>query len=146
MSDKQQIITSQPGTNHGEYEKLESGPVVTAPTSQAYTKFGIDTVLLATSVDGNRDWTSGLFECTRDIKNCLCVVFCTPCVMCQLSPRIGECLCMPLFVPGAALTMRTRLRTLGGVQGSICNDCIVVSLCGYCALCQMKREMDVMGL
>ncbi|XP_053374602.1 cornifelin homolog A-like [Mercenaria mercenaria] len=147
MSDKEPI-TSQPSKNKADYEKLESGQgsVVASPSSQSYSKFGMDTILVTTSIDGNRDWTSSLFDCMQDKLNCLFVVFCSPCVTCQLGTRIGECLFMPLFVPGAILTMRTRLRTLGGIQGSICNDCLMSSLCGPCALCQMKREMDVMGL
>ena len=31
-------------------------------------------------------------------------------------------------------------------QGSICNDCLVMSFCGQCAVCQMARELDNMGL
>ncbi|XP_060593593.1 cornifelin homolog A-like [Ruditapes philippinarum] len=147
MSDKEPI-TSQPGLKKGEYERLESEQttVTSQPTSPHYSKFGMDTVLLTTSVDGNRDWTSGLFDCMQDKMNCALVCFCAPCVQCHLGTRIGECLCMPLFVQGALLTMRTRLRTLGGIQGSICNDCLVTALCGPCALCQMKRELDVMGV
>lgn len=71
MSDKQPIITSQPGSKQGEYEKLESSyqPTETA-TGEAYANFGVETALLTTSVGGKRTWTSGLFDCMQDTKNC----------------------------------------------------------------------------
>ena len=31
-------------------------------------------------------------------------------------------------------------------QGSICTDCLTMSFCGLCAICQMQRELDAMGL
>ncbi len=32
------------------------------------------------------------------------------------------------------------------IQGSMCNDCIVVCCCTSCALCQMVREMNFRGV
>lgn len=94
---------------------------------------------------GNRDWNTGVLSCTQDCKNC-CLVFCCPlCCASKISKRIGEHCCVPCFVPGAIITMRTKIRLMLGIRGSICNDCIVTSCCGLCVLCQMIRELDSAG-
>lgn len=98
------------------------------------------------TIDGHRDWTSGVFDCFSDFKSCLMTWLCLPCTMCNIASRTGECACMPFFVPGAMIALRARIRTLGGITGSIFNDCLVMSFCGQCATCQMARELDAMGL
>lgn len=98
------------------------------------------------SVHGVRDWSSGLFSCCEDcmanIKTCCCI----ECVLCELSIRTGECCLMPWFVPGGIITLRTSIRRLGGISGSICKDYIAISCCPAFAICQMLRELDDMGL
>ena len=42
--------------------------------------------------------------------------FCLPCMVCNLSSRTGDCACMPLCVPGGNIAIRSRVRTLGGIQ------------------------------
>jgi len=135
MSEKQPIIGS------------EHQPVVTAVTIQPpVPEFGSVQGKLVCSLEGHRDWSSGLCECTNDPTNCLMTLFCYPCVMCQMSSRMGEMFCMPCFVPAAGIPMRARLRTVGGIQGTICNDCVMVSCCPHLVTCQMKRELDEMRL
>ncbi|XP_060583712.1 cornifelin homolog [Ruditapes philippinarum] len=102
--------------------------------------------MLVGSVEGHRDWDSGLFSCCTDCKSLLMTYCCLPCAICNISNRVGECSCMPWFVPGALVALRARIRTLGGIQGSICTDCMTMSFCGLCAICQMQRELDAMGL
>ncbi|EDO42647.1 predicted protein [Nematostella vectensis] len=98
------------------------------------------------TIGQQRDWSSGLFECTKDIGGCL-VTFLCPCVtLCQISQRMGEglaygCCCADI----AAFTLRAKLRTEQNIQGSLCNDAIHVSCCMHCALCQMSRELDHVG-
>jgi Cys-rich protein (TIGR01571 family) len=41
--------------------------------------------------------------------------------------------------------MRTKIRLMLGIRGSICNDCINATFCGPCVVCQMKRELDSAG-
>ncbi|ESO84006.1 hypothetical protein LOTGIDRAFT_229551 [Lottia gigantea] len=101
---------------------------------------------LVAPVDGNREWSSGLFSCCSDCKALLCTCCCLPCLLCSLSGKIHECSLMPFCVPGGLIAMRARLRTLGGIQGSIFKDCLAVTFCEPCAICQMSREMDSMGL
>ncbi|XP_048766897.1 placenta-specific gene 8 protein-like isoform X2 [Ostrea edulis] len=102
--------------------------------------------LMVTGIDGHRHWSTGLFDCFSDITSCLMGYFCLPCTICSVASRTGECCCMPYCVPGGTILMRNRIRTIGGIQGSACNDCMVMSCCGVCAVCQMQRELDNMGL
>ncbi|XP_071170477.1 placenta-specific gene 8 protein-like [Mytilus edulis] len=102
--------------------------------------------LLLSNVHGHRDWSTGLCDCFSDCKTCIIGYCCLPCLTCSVASRIGECCCMHYFVPGGTINMRTRIRTLGGIQGSACNDCLVVNFCCICAICQMSREIDNMGI
>ncbi|XP_053397032.1 PLAC8-like protein 1 [Mercenaria mercenaria] len=72
--------------------------------------------MLIGSVEGHRDWDSGLFSCCTDCKSLILTYCCLPCALCNISSRVGECSCMPWFVPGALVALRTRIRTLGGIQ------------------------------
>ncbi|XP_041354009.1 placenta-specific gene 8 protein-like [Gigantopelta aegis] len=95
---------------------------------------------------GTRDWNAGLCGCMSDCKSLLCTYFGLPCMLCDLSRRTEECVCMTCCVPGGLIALRARIRTMGGIQGSVCKDCMVVSCCGPCSVCQMSRELDNMGL
>ncbi|CAH1786712.1 unnamed protein product [Owenia fusiformis] len=95
---------------------------------------------------GNRDWSSGTFACFDDIKSCLCGIFCGPCLLCMVSKRIGENMCVGCCVPGGIIALRVRLRSLLGIQGTICNDCLCSYFCGPCVACQMYREETHAGL
>ncbi|XP_071169966.1 cornifelin homolog B-like isoform X2 [Mytilus edulis] len=106
----------------------------------------IEGTLLVSPVQGHRNWTTGLFDCFSDCKTCVISYLCLPCMVCNIAVRLGDGACMPYVVPGSTITMRTRLRTLGGIQGSICNDCLVMSFCEPCAICQMSRELNNMGI
>ncbi|XP_062611147.1 placenta-specific gene 8 protein-like [Saccostrea cucullata] len=105
-----------------------------------------DTRLIVTSIEGHRKWSTGLFDCCSDIKSCLIGNFCFPCAVCNLASRTGECCLMPFCVSGGTVLMRSRIRTIGGIQGSACNDCMVLTCCGPCGVCQMQRELDNMGV
>ena len=41
---------------------------------------------------------------------------CYHCAVCMLGARTGECVCTPAFEPASDITLRTRIRTLGGIQ------------------------------
>ncbi|XP_033739641.1 placenta-specific gene 8 protein-like isoform X3 [Pecten maximus] len=97
-------------------------------------------------VQGHRGWSTGLCGCFSDCVSCLLTLCCLPCMECRNASRLGECCCLPYCCLGASMAMRARLRTLGGIQGSICDDCCVVTCCPMCAVCQMSRELDNMGV
>mmetsp|Transcript_43567 Transcript_43567/g.69668 ORF Transcript_43567/g.69668 Transcript_43567/m.69668 type:complete len:121 (+) Transcript_43567:143-505(+) len=102
--------------------------------------------LMVTGIEGHRNWSTGLLDCFDDFSSCLMGFFCLPCTVCTVASRTGECCCMPYFVPGGTVVMRTRIRTIGGIQGSACSDCVALSFCGACAICQMQRELNNMGV
>ncbi|KAH3728689.1 placenta-specific gene 8 protein-like [Dreissena polymorpha] len=102
--------------------------------------------LLVGTRNGTRDWTSGLCGCCEDIGSCCMTFWCSGASACSIAVRVGDSFCMPLCVPDAGLAMRVRVRGLGDIKGSICNDCLVMCCCGPCGACQMHRELDAMGL
>ena len=102
--------------------------------------------LMVANVKGHRDWTSGTCDCCSDMGVCLLTWCCYPCAMCQLASRTGECLCTPFCVPSGDIILRTKIRTLGGIKGSMCKDCLIVSCCPMCAACQESRELTAMGV
>jgi len=92
-----------------------------------------------------RPWTTPLTGCFEDVKGCICGLLCMPCTMCSISKRVGEFMCVPFCVPGGIIALRTKIRVMFGIEGSICNDCISMTCCGPCAVCQMDRELNQMG-
>ncbi|KAL3857852.1 hypothetical protein ACJMK2_012482 [Sinanodonta woodiana] len=102
--------------------------------------------LLLGTKDGSRDWTTGLCGCFENICSLFGTCCCLPCMLCSLSVRLGDCLCMPLCVPDAVVAMRARTRTLGDIRGTICMDYVTTAWCGPCVVCQMDRELTAMGL
>ncbi|XP_033741382.1 placenta-specific gene 8 protein-like [Pecten maximus] len=97
-------------------------------------------------VQGHRDWSTGLCGCFSDCGSCLATYFCLPCMECRNATRLGECCLLPYCCAGSNIAMRARLRTLGGIRGSILGDICALSCCYMCAVCQMSREMDNMGM
>ncbi|XP_060598624.1 placenta-specific gene 8 protein-like [Ruditapes philippinarum] len=98
------------------------------------------------SKDGHREWSSGLFSCFDDVGKCMWAMWCPSCVLADISARLGECAFVTCCVPGGLATVRTRVRTLGGIRGSICKDYMVTECCHICAMCQIHRELEYMGL
>jgi Cys-rich protein (TIGR01571 family) len=92
---------------------------------------------------GNRDWHSTLGSCCDDTKSCLCGAFCLPCYMSLLSKRLGEC-CCAMWASGVT-PMRTKVRMMLGIQGTVCRDFIASTFCPWCVACQMGRELDASG-
>jgi len=95
-----------------------------------------------------REWTTGLCDCCADMKTCLCGYFCLPCLACSVASRLGEngCCVGCCLAPVTWMAMRTKLRTMYGINGSICNDYCAVECCATCAMCQMDRELNNVGL
>ncbi|XP_043935357.1 cornifelin homolog A-like [Protopterus annectens] len=87
-------------------------------------------------------WSSGVFDCCEDMSICLFGTF-VPCILaCQVAEKLDECCCLP-YLPGTLLAMRTSIRERYHIPGTICDDWLMIYCCGYCALCQMAREMDM---
>ncbi|XP_060079650.1 placenta-specific gene 8 protein-like [Ylistrum balloti] len=97
-------------------------------------------------VGGHREWSTGLFGCFSDCSSCIMTMLCLPGMECKNAARLGECCLLPHCCAGSNIAMRARLRTLGGIRGSILQDICAFCWCYSCTVCQMSREMDNMGL
>ncbi|XP_044217831.1 cornifelin-like [Thunnus albacares] len=103
------------------------------------------------------DWESGLFDCFEEVSTCCYGFWCCPCLACTVSNRFGENNCLPLcdilspsicaafgiplFVPPAAVSLRSAVRNKYGIKGSICKDIAASCFCVWCSWCQMHREL-----
>ncbi|XP_063404133.1 cornifelin homolog [Mytilus trossulus] len=135
--------SQQPQSYHQPAQPQQSNmfnqPIVQQPQMQ-------NNPLMVTGFEGHREWTTDLFDCCAEPNTFLLTCMCYPCSICYLGSRIGETMCMPLFVPASDITLRNKIRTVGGIKGSMCNDCATVLFCGQCAACQEHRELTNMGV
>lgn len=92
-----------------------------------------------------QNWTTGLCGCFEDCGTCCIGYFCPLFLGCQAATTLDESCCVPCCLYGGTIAMRTKLRTLYNIQGSICCDWCVMTHCGQLALCQMVREMRNRG-
>ncbi|XP_039252188.2 cornifelin homolog A-like [Styela clava] len=96
-------------------------------------------------------WSSNLCGCFEDMKSCCCSFWLGNFHYACIATRMGEHCCVGCSgypagcVPGGHLAMRSAFRNKHGIQGSICDDCCVVTYCLPCAMCQMSRHMDTIG-
>ncbi|XP_062620553.1 cornifelin homolog A-like [Saccostrea cucullata] len=114
--------------------------IVTQPKDEKKRK------LIYSPVEGKRDWSSDLYGCFPDFCSCCRGFCCIPCMLSEIASRTGEWICFPFFVPGGGNVLRTRIRTMGGIRGTACDDCVMMCFCGPCAIWQMERELDKMGV
>ncbi|KAJ8320987.1 hypothetical protein KUTeg_002574 [Tegillarca granosa] len=88
-----------------------------------------------------RSWSTGLCGCGKDKRrNCCCNY--------MLATRLGETPFMAM-IPCATFALRIKVRTLFGikvVKGSLVGDFWTTLCCEPCAVCQMTRELDDIGL
>lgn len=59
--------------------------------------------------------------------------------MCELAKSMDE-KCWSVCI-GGPVPFRTRIRTQRNIEGSICEDALIVGFCGVCALVQMIKEV-----
>ncbi|XP_062305730.1 cornifelin homolog isoform X2 [Osmerus eperlanus] len=97
-------------------------------------------------------WSSGMFDCCQDTQICCLGFWCPCCLACQVSSGLGESHCLPLLdwisggpypplIPPISLALRSTLRERYRIQGSIADDCCMVTCCSSCSWCQMAREL-----
>lgn len=103
------------------------------------------------------EWASGVLDCFEDASTCCYGFWCSPCLACTVSGRLGENNCLPLcdffsctafpycMIPVAIhpanLAMRVAMRNRYNIKGSICKDMAVSCCCSWCSWCQMHREL-----
>lgn len=92
-----------------------------------------------------RDWKTTMFSCETGKSNkcSLCCCWCYHKYMAAM--RLGETPFMGL-IPCAAFALRVKVRTLFGIKGSIVEDFFTTLFCEPCAICQISRELDNVGL
>ncbi|XP_013380485.1 placenta-specific gene 8 protein-like isoform X2 [Lingula anatina] len=94
-----------------------------------------------------RPWSSGLCGCFEDCGSCIWATFCIMSLLCTLAARLRETCCIPYFYGQMGVAMlRLKLRTMYGIQGSICGDICATTWCLPCVACQMSRELDTLGV
>ncbi|TRZ00254.1 hypothetical protein DNTS_003710 [Danionella cerebrum] len=92
-------------------------------------------------------WGSGVCDCTDDVSECCFACWCYWCFACIQSRNYGEPLCFPLLdmcggvIPPITMSIRSSMRQRYGIQGSMCDDCVMTTFCRPCVWCQMSREM-----
>ncbi|ABF81802.1 protein ORF31 [Cyprinid herpesvirus 3] len=96
------------------------------------------------TVKSKTDWSMGLCA----VGDCLDLgfaAFCCPCYASVLSMRMGEsCLLGPLAWLGLnpLATLRTKLREDFNIHGSVLKDHLVTACLPFCAMRQLKHELD----
>jgi len=92
-----------------------------------------------------REWSTGMCGCFEDCCSCIYAFFCFPCFTCTLASEMNECALGP-FCCGRMflIPMRTKVRTLYNIQGSICKDICAMTFCDFCVTLQMHRELKNM--
>ncbi|XP_056323522.1 cornifelin homolog B [Danio aesculapii] len=93
-------------------------------------------------------WGSDICDCCYDVPECCFAFWCFSCYTCIQAKNYGECLCLPLLdmfcggiIPPITMSIRTSMRQRYGIQGTMCNDCVLSTFCRPCVWCQMSREM-----
>ncbi|XP_070570664.1 cornifelin homolog A-like [Ptychodera flava] len=95
-----------------------------------------------------REWSSKLVDdaCT-DKALCMSAV-CMPCCMVEkIARQVGETENVCFFAYCLQFNiwpLRTKLRTMVNIEGSLCDDWVSSTCCGFCALCQMAKEADLL--
>ncbi|XP_025072258.1 LOW QUALITY PROTEIN: cornifelin homolog [Alligator sinensis] len=65
-----------------------------------------------------------------------------PCILAsRVSERFGQTCLLPCL-PGALVALRTGIRERYRIEGSVCDDWLVMVCCLPCGLCQLSREQD----
>lgn len=95
-----------------------------------------------------REWTTSKAGCFEHCGSCCCAFFCLWCFNCYLANKMDEAVCGPLCNPLGPccgcrfmVALRTRLRTVNGIEGSVCKDMCAYTFCACCTSAQMFREL-----
>ncbi|KAN0139503.1 PLAC8 domain containing protein [Lactarius tabidus] len=144
-------------------EAISSQP---QPTASMVTGGKRNALNREVGVDGQRDWSHGLFSCTEECCLCCWAAWC-PCVVYSKTkqrlqhlqnrgtplPGGGErynadcCIYGCLVIPGYAWILqignRANLRTRYDIRGGTMGDCLTSWCCHSCSLTQERREIEL---
>ncbi|KAM3874139.1 placenta associated 8, tandem duplicate 2 [Diretmus argenteus] len=84
------------------------------------------------------DFQTGLCDVCSDCGTCAYGLFCCYCMSCSVAGDMDECcLC------GFNMALRSVYRTRYNIRGSLCNDYMAYMCLPLCAMCQLKRDIDL---
>ncbi|KAM5299389.1 PLAC8-like protein 1 [Ctenodactylus gundi] len=132
------LISSEDGNcisnlrSHGPPRPVVKQPLRGAPSSTTVTAI----------VQTGGDWSTGLFSVCRDRRICICGLCCPICLECDIARHYGECVCWPLL-PGSTFALRIGTRERHKIQGTLCEDWLVVHFCWPFSICQVARELKM---
>jgi len=114
----------------------------------------VTTMAPRTLLRQERDWSSGLCDCCHNICRCCYAFWCYPCFVGSLSEKMGEGWCKACcsatakfggYPNGFLSSLRTKMRSNYGIQGTVCKDCCLSMWCELCVALQMDRELQHSG-
>jgi len=144
-------------------EHISYQPQATAPMAVGGNRNALNREV---AVDGRRDWSFGLFDCTSDCGLFCCAVWC-PCVVYSKTkqrlqylqnrgtplPGGGERYNADCCIHGALLPVgyawvlqignRADIRARYGIRGGTFGDCFTSWFCRCCSLTQERREIEL---
>ncbi|CAF0811303.1 unnamed protein product [Rotaria sordida] len=94
--------------------------------------------------DFENQWRTKLFSC-KPTGQCCFACFCSCCMGCKLSKRLGESAILGCF-PCSLSYFRTKLRTARRIEGGCCGDYCASNFCMACTANQMANELESQGL
>ncbi|XP_067862506.1 PLAC8-like protein 1 [Heptranchias perlo] len=89
---------------------------------------------------GSGEWSTGICNVCDDMPICCFGLFCPMCMGCYLASSYGENCCLGM-IPGGMAALRTHIRLSYHIQGTVCEDVMMVSCCGLFETCRMAREI-----
>ncbi|KAG7484078.1 hypothetical protein MATL_G00045930 [Megalops atlanticus] len=162
MTSQYLVVTSHPGTSGvirpGRVIRFQSAQVRRALRSAVTMAMNVVIQQAPVVTSQSSEWSTGLFDCFKDMKVCCLFYWCFPCMACRTAQKFGECLCLPLIdtisqavmimldvpiiVPAIGLSTRVAVRHKYGIPGTIAGDCVQATFCSVCSWCQIARELD----
>jgi len=111
------------------------------PAPQTTIVFTQPTRADLSNIQNTRDWSTGLCGCFEDCGICAFAFFCGPIYCCFMAHELNESACGPWLCGSNFVTaLRTKIRTMYGIRGSIMDDACCIQCCTFCAVTQMHRE------
>lgn len=91
----------------------------------------------------SNEWSHGLLSCCEDCGSFIKALICMHCTLCELNEAAGECkftsCCCGLL---GLVALRNKIRGHHKIRGDIYMDICTLQFCSFCAILQMKKELE----